>query len=156
VIKELFLAVGVAIVAPPACKKAAAPASDPAPAPTVSELPARWAALHLPTDGLQKIESGTDEHTCTLDYAGNDSDALWDKVTAALKAAGYVPACNSTEIHVRGFRKGDDRLAMKIDSIGGLVVSIFDAHGKEPLLHGVCFGLLKLGPPQEVSPRTLE
>ena len=93
-----------------------------------------------------------DAHGYYADYAGADADNLWAKVTTALKAAGYADACTAFGGNVRGFAKGDDKLATKIDSLGGpLSLSIFDEQGKEPLLHGVCFGKYTAGPPERIK-----
>jgi hypothetical protein len=55
------------------------------------------------------------------------------------------------EGHVRGFSRGDDQLAAKIDTLGGLALTVFDAQSKEALLHGACFGRLQLGPPRRIK-----
>jgi hypothetical protein len=106
----------------------------------------RWSALHLPQDGLQALQPQTNEHGYYADYAGADEAALWAKVSAAMTAEGYAPACHLFDGHVRGFAKGDDKLVAKIDTLGVLALSIFDEQGKDALLHGVCFGKYQLGP----------
>jgi hypothetical protein len=117
----------------------------------VKKTPARWSDLHLPADGLEKVQPETDDHIYYADYTGVDEAGLWAKVTAALGAAGYSPGCSMFEGHVRGFSKGDDQLAAKIDTLGGLVLTVFDAQSREGLLHGACFGRLQLGPPQRIK-----
>ena len=145
------LAAALAAVATPACKKAG-PATAGAPAAAATDVPKRWADLRLPTDGLKEVLARTDAHGYYADYAGADADNLWAKVATALKAAGYADACTAFEGNVRGFAKGDDKLAAKIDSLGGpLSLSIFDEQGKEPLLHGVCFGKYTAGPPERIK-----
>jgi len=115
------------------------------------KTPARWSALHLPADGLEKVLPETDDHIYYADYTGVDEAALWARVTAALGAAGYEPACNMFDGHVRGFSKGADQLTAKIDTLGAVALTIFDAQSKEALLHGACFGKLQLGPPQRIK-----
>ena len=95
------------------------------------KTPARWSALHLPADGLEKVLPETDDHIYYADYTGLDEAALWAKVTAALGAAGYKPACSLFDGHLRGFSKGDDQLAAKIDTLGAVALTIFDAQSKE-------------------------
>ena len=47
---------------------------------------------------------------------------------------------------VKGFIKGNDKLAMKIDPFGvKLFLAVFNEKGKDPLLHGVVFGKNKIG-----------
>ena len=115
------------------------------------KTPPRWSALHLPADGLEKVLPETDDHIYYADYTGVDEAALWVKVTAALGAAGYQPACSMFEGHLRGFSKGADQLAAKIDTVGVVALTIFDAQSKEALLHGACFGKFQVGPPQRIK-----
>jgi hypothetical protein len=130
----VFVAAGAAA---PACTK---------------RVPARWAELRLPTEGLQQVRPRTDDHGYYADYAGDDEAALWGKVSATLSAAGYAPACNMFDGHVRGFARGEDRLAAKIDTLGGvLAFAIFDEQGKESLLHGACFGKYQVGPARRIK-----
>ena len=147
------LAAALAAVATPACKKAG-PATTGAPAAAATGVPKRWADLRLPTDGLKEVLARTDAHGYYADheYAGADLGGLWEKVATALKAAGYAPACTAFGGNVRGFAKGDDKLAAKIDAFPGVLsVSIFDEQGKDPLLHGVCFGKYTAGPPERIK-----
>ena len=94
----------------------------------------------------------TNEHGYYADHSGADAAALWAKVSTALRAAGYAPVCNVLDGRVRGFAKGDDKLTAKIDTFGDVLsLSIFDEQGKDPLLHGVCFGKYKLGPEKRIK-----
>jgi hypothetical protein len=150
-IAGLAAAVVVAAIAAPACKKTGPAATATA---TAADVPKRWADLRLPTDRLKKVLARTDAHGYYADYeyAGADQGGLWEKVATALKAAGYAPACTAFGGNVRGFAKGDDKLAAKIDAFPGVLsLSIFDEQGKEPLLHGVCFGKYQLGPRETIK-----
>ena len=136
----------LSLTAAPACSKKP-PASGAAAVEAKVQVARRWSDLHLPAGGLQKVSPRTDDHGYYADYSGSGDAALWEKVSSALRAAGYLPACNVLDGRVRGFAKGDDKLVAKIDSLAGvLALSLFDAAGKDPLLHGVCFGKYQLGP----------
>lgn len=148
----LRMAGAVLLGGAPGCTKKATAIAPAAPV----DVPKRWSELRLPADGLTKVLAGTDAHGYYADYAGSDRDGLWQKVTAALGAAGYAPACTAFDDTVRGFAKGGDKLAAKIDSLGGLSLSLFDAQGHEPLLHGVCFGRFTAGPPKAINPSDLD
>lgn len=137
------------------CAKKARPDS-PTAALAAADVPKRWSELRLPAEGLTKVLARTDAHGYYADYAGIDAAALWSKVTAALSAARYQPACSVLDGNVRGFARGAEKLAVKIDSLGGVALSIFDEQGSEPLLHGVCFGRHQLGPPRVIKPSGLE
>jgi hypothetical protein len=146
------LAAGVvAALAAPGCKKTA-PATAAMAIDVPAGVPKRWAELRLPSDGLKEVLARTDAHGYYADYAGTDPGDLWEKVAAALKAAGYAASCNVLAGNVRGFAKGDDRLAVKIDAFAGvLALSIFDGQAKEQLLHGACFGKYQVGPPERIK-----
>jgi hypothetical protein len=142
---------GIAAVAVPACKKTGAATAGTT---SATSVPKRWVDLRLPTDGLKEVLARTDAHGYYADYeyAGADPSGLWEKVATALKAAGYAPACTAFEGNVRGFAKSGDNLAAKIDAFPGVLsLSIFDEQGKEPLLHGVCFGKYQAGPPERIK-----
>jgi hypothetical protein len=115
------------------------------------KTPARWSDLHLPAEGLEKVLPETNDHIYYADYTGVDEAALWGKLTTALGAAGYQPACSMFEGHLRGFSKGDDQLAAKIDTVGVVALTVFDAQSKEWLLHGACFGKFQVGPAQRIK-----
>jgi hypothetical protein len=141
------------IAANPACKKKTAPppSSQTAAAPTAGLAP-RWTSLHLPTDSLKAVLPATNEHGYYADYAGRDEAALWAKVSGAMHTARYIPGCNVLDGRVRGFIRGEDKLAAKIDTFGDVLsLSIFDEQGKDPMLHGVCFGKYKLGPAEKIK-----
>ena len=150
----LAATLAVAAVATPACKKAGPATTVTTGVAAATDVRKRWVELRLPTDGLKEVLARTDAHGYYADYNyfGADPSSLWEKVAAALKAAGYAPACTAFGGNVRGFAKGDDKLAAKIDAFPGvLALSIFDEHGKEPLLHGVCFGKYQAGPPERIK-----
>jgi hypothetical protein len=112
------------------------------------KVPKRWSDLGLPTDGLQKVLKETDEHGYYADHVGHDVAAFWEKVSTAIQRAGYTPACSEFDGLIKGFSKGNDRIVVKIDTLSGstdglLALAIFDEQGKDPLLHGVCFGKYK-------------
>jgi hypothetical protein len=148
----------LSMLAGTACAKKtpAPPGSTAAPAEANAAVPKRWADLHLPADGLQKVTADTNAHGYYAEYAGTEDAVLWQKLSAAMQAAGYAPACNVLDGRVRGFSKGSEKLVAKIDTIGGTLLSLFDEKGSDPMLHGVCFGKYHLGPPQKVDPKTLE
>src|SRR6478735_8693897 len=106
---------GAVILGAPGCTRKAQPDSTAPAAP--GDVPKRWSALRLPADGLTNVLARTDAHGYYADYAGSDAAGLWSKVTAALNAAGYKAACSVLDGNVRGFAKGGDKLAAKVDSL---------------------------------------
>jgi hypothetical protein len=105
------------------------------------KLPSPWAGLGLPTQGLKKVQDGTDQHGLYAEYAGTAAGPLLDTATAALRHAGYTDACTAFDGNVRGFSLNGSRLVAKVDMFGDTaLLSVFDEDGHEPLLHGVCFG----------------
>lgn len=109
-------------------------------------IPAMWRPLGLPSEGLVLVSPDTDAHGFYADYHGDDREALLRDVSRRLLAGGYTQSCTSFEGYVIGFSKGSRQLAVKVDAVGVLALSVFDAEGKEPLLHGVCFGRYHAGP----------
>lgn len=109
-------------------------------------IPAAWAPLNLPSSGLEVVSADTDEHGFYADYRGSDRQALLDEVSRRLVAAGYTQSCTAEDGYVLGFSKGERQLAAKVDAVGVLMLSVFDESGKEPLLHGLCFGRYHAGP----------
>ena len=106
-----------------------------------STIPKPWSDLGLPTSGLKSVSDKTNEHGFYADYSDVQAPRLMELVSDRLRAAGYRPACSVFHDSVKGFAKGASRLAVKVDAFPGVAaVSIFDKQGKEPLLHGVCFG----------------
>jgi hypothetical protein len=91
------------------------------------------------------VSPESDEHGFYADYAGHDSAALLAQVSRGLASAGYSQSCSAVDGMVLGFSNGRRQLALKVDTLGGLVLSLFDAEGKEPLLHGLCFGQYRAG-----------
>jgi hypothetical protein len=146
-----------ATLAAASCRKQAPPTAP-------VELPRRWAELQLPTDGLLKVDTRTDEHTFAAHYPGLSDAPLLAKVAAALERAGYVPACHLFDGHVLGFGKGSDqlvantiRLAPPLAPPGGMVIlKIADQKSPEASMHDVCFGRVKLGPPTQLYGGALE
>ena len=109
-------------------------------------IPSAWAPLNLPSQGILAVSLDTDEHGFYADYRGSDKQALLEEVSRRLVAAGYAQSCTAEDGYVLGFSKGDRQLAVKVDAVPVLVLSVFDARGKEPLLHGLCFGRYHAGP----------
>jgi hypothetical protein len=104
-------------------------------------IPRPWSDLGLPTSGLKSVSDKSNEHGFYADYSGVEAARLMELVSDRLRAAGYTPACSAFHDTVKGFANGASRLAVKVDSFPGVAaLSIFDKQGKEPLLHGVCFG----------------
>jgi hypothetical protein len=113
-----------------------------------SSVPTRWSSLPYPKEHLSAVESATNEHGIYLQYEGLARAQLLQEVEAGLKAAGYVKVAEAFEGTVVGYSKGEERLAVKVDQFGEkLFLAVFDAQGKEPLLHGVVFGKYRLDEP---------
>ncbi|SHH00633.1 hypothetical protein [Massilia sp. CF038] len=111
-----------------------------------NNVPARWASLPYPKEHLSAVEDTTDEHGIYLEYKGLDREQLLQQIEAGLTASGYVKVGEAFEGAVVGYAKGEDKLAVKVDQSGEqLFLAVFDAEGKEPLLHGVVFGKYQLG-----------
>jgi hypothetical protein len=115
------------------------------------KVPAPWSQLDLPTAGLKEIDPDTDEHGYYAEYARTDRDGLLAEMSERLRSAGYKPACTALEGTVLGFSRGEHNIALKVDAVPELWLSIFDEHGKNNLLHGVCFGRYQLGEPTVVK-----
>ena len=147
----------LAAVGAAACRKAAAPAAP-------IELPKRWAELHLPTDGMLKLDPRTDEHTFAANYPGRSDAPLLAKVAEALQRAGYSRGCTLFDGHVLGFSKGDDQLVVNTIRLapplappeGLLILKIVDQKAPEANIHDVCFGSVRLGPPTKLYGGALE
>jgi hypothetical protein len=93
----------------------------------------------------------SNQHGFYAEYAGRDREALLAEASRGLLKAGYSQSCSAEEGYVLGFSKGSRQLALKIDLLPGPFLSLFDEKGSEPLLHGLCFGKYRAGPPQELS-----
>ena len=124
--------------------------------PAVPALPAAWAPLDLPTAGLVVVSPETNEHGFYADYRGSDRQALLDEVARRLVAKGFTRSCAAEDGYVLGFTKGGRQLAVKVDVIGVLVLSVFDAKGKDPILHGLCFGRYRAGPSHTLDAKEKE
>jgi hypothetical protein len=111
----------------------------------------RWRDLGLPSEGLVEVYPSTDEHGFFGDYTGTTGDHLLEVTTSALEEAGYVRRCEAFEGRVRGFRRGEEELGVKVDLLGERVgLSVFDGASSEALILGVCFGRLRVGPEDPV------
>ena len=128
--------------------KTASETSKPSPP---SAVPAEWLALGVPTAGLVRVLPESDEHGIYADYADREEAVLFDEVSRGLAAAGYSQVCTAVDGHVVGFSNGHRQLALKIDLLPEPYLSLFDAEGKEPLLHGLCFGRYRAGPSRTLT-----
>jgi hypothetical protein len=120
-------------------------ACRPAP-PGPPQVPKMWEDLGVPTEGLLRVLPDSNEHGFYADYSGHDPSILLDDVSHRLARAGYKRTCTALDGYVVGFTNGCRQLALKVDIVGALYLSLFDAAGKEPLLHGLCFGRYREGP----------
>lgn len=114
--------------------------------PMTQRIPKMWSALGVPSEGLQRVLPESNEHGFYADYSGRDRSALLAKVSRGLAHADYKQTCTAVDGLVVGFSNGTRQLALKVDIVGVLYLSLFDAEGKEPLLHGLCFGRHHEGP----------
>lgn len=111
-----------------------------------ADIPYRWRSFPYPKEHLSKVEKETDDHGIYIEYSGVSREQLLKQVEANLIAAGYAKVGEEFSRTVLGFSKGEERLAVKVDQFDKkLFLAVFDAQGKEPLLHGVVFGKYKLG-----------
>jgi hypothetical protein len=102
--------------------------------------------LNLPTEGMVRVLPESDEHGLYVDYCGKDRQLLLEDVSRRFVSAGYLQACTAEDGYVLGFSKGTETVAVKVDQVGVLALSIFDEHGLDPILHGLCFGKYRAGP----------
>ena len=114
--------------------------------PQTQKVPKMWSDLGVPSTGLQRVSPDSNEHGFYADYSGRDRSALLGEVSRGLTNAGYTQTCTALDGLVLGFSNGRRQLALKIDIVGVLSLSLFDAEGREPLLHGLCFGRYHEGP----------
>ncbi len=117
----------------------------------LSDVPKAWSDVGVPAAGLLRVLPESDEHGFYADYAGRDRTALLAEVSRGLVKAGYSRSCTAIDGLVLGFSNGHHQLALKIDTLPELSLSLFDANGKEPLLHGLCFGRYRAGPWRTLS-----
>ena len=136
-----------------ACRPATAvrTTSNASPVAQQSAMPNAWSDVGVPAAGLLRVLSETNEHGFYADYAGRDRAALLAEVSRGLVSAGYSQSCTALDGWVLGFSDGRRQLALKVDALPELSVSLFDADGKEPLLHGLCFGRYHGGPWRTLS-----
>lgn len=129
----------------------------PSPVPPAGlELPKRWRSLRLPTEGVVRVDPQSDAHGVYVDYRGKDRQLLLEDVSRRLVAAGYVQSCTAEDGYVVGFSKGPDQVAVKVDQVGVLALSIFDERGLDPILHGLCFGKYRAGPSHRLDAKEKE
>jgi hypothetical protein len=119
--------------------------------PPPSGVPKAWSDVGVPRAGLLRVSPESNEHGFYADYAGGDRAALLAEVSRGLVNAGYSQSCTAVDGQVLGFFDGRRQLALKIDMLPELSLSLFDANGKEPLLHGLCFGRYRAGPSHTLS-----
>jgi hypothetical protein len=116
------------------------------------KIPERWAKLGMPSQDLHEVREETNEDRFSADYKGSTPEQLTARVENALVAAGYAPACNQFEGRVRGYARGEDRLLVKVDSIGPVIaLSVGNKQGADRLLYGICFEGYQLGEPVRVK-----
>ena len=143
----LVLSLGVA------CRQApeVQPTLDFRKVPAPSDVPKAWSDLGVPRSGLVRVLPESNEHGFYADYAGEDRDALLAEASRGLVKAGYSQSCTAVNGNVLGFFDGRRQLALKVDALPELSLSLFDEDGKDPLLHGLCFGRYHSGPTQTLS-----
>lgn len=111
----------------------------------------RWQDLDLPEAGLERVHDHTSEHHFVADYVGVTQEELMGQATMALERAGYSKECEALEGRVRGFRRGERELAIKVDLLGPkLGLMVFDEFSSEELIIGICFGRNTLGSPEPI------
>jgi hypothetical protein len=116
------------------------------------KIPERWAKLGMPSQDLHEVRGETNEDRFSADYKGSTPEQLTARVESALVAAGYKPACTQFEGRVRGYANGEDKLLVKVDSIGSVVaLSVGNKQGADRLLYGICFEGYELGEPVRVK-----
>jgi hypothetical protein len=148
-----FYAIAIVLILGLACRQAgdAKTASDTPKSLPPSAVPPEWSALGVPTSGLVRILPESNEHGIYADYSDRDEAVLLDEMSQGLAAAGYSQVCTAVDGHVVGFSNGHRQLALKIDLLPQPYLSLFDAEGKEPLLHGLCFGRYRAGPSRTLT-----
>jgi hypothetical protein len=109
-------------------------------------VPEPWSQLGVPSERLVSVSPDSNEHGFYGDYSGRDRSALLADVSRGLERAGYKRKCAAADGLVWGFSNGARQLALKIDQLPELSLSLFDEQGKEPVLHGLCFGRYRAGP----------
>jgi hypothetical protein len=108
--------------------------------------PSEWRGIPLVKDKLVKVEDTTNDHGLYAVYSGISRAEVFQRVATVMAGAGYTKVGEAFEGSVHGYTKGTEQLAVKVDQFGDqLFLAIFDAKGKEPLMHGVMFGKYQLG-----------
>ncbi len=109
-------------------------------------VPTEWRGIPVVKDKLVKVEGDTNDHGLYAVYGGVSRAVVFQRVAAAMAGAGYTKVGEAFEGNVHGYTRGAEQLAVKVDQFGDQVfLAVFDAQGKEPLVHGVVFGTLQLG-----------
>lgn len=108
--------------------------------------PTEWRGIPVVKDQLVKVEGDTNDHGLYAVYSGVSRAEVFQRTAAAMAGAGYTKVGEAFEGSVHGYTKGSEQLAVKVDQFGDqLFLAVFDAKGKEPLMHGVMFGKYQLG-----------
>ncbi|MBB6563442.1 hypothetical protein HNP48_006162 [Acidovorax soli] len=108
--------------------------------------PTEWRGIPVVKDKLVKVETTTNDHGLYVEYSGVSRAEMLQRVATSMASAGYAKVGEAFEGNVHGYVKGAERLAVKVDQFGDQVfLAVFDAQGKEPLVHGVVFGQYQLG-----------
>jgi hypothetical protein len=116
------------------------------------KIPERWAKLGMPSQDLHEVRDETNEDRFSADYQGAAPEQLAARVERSLVAAGYKPVCTQFEGRVRGYASGEDKLLVKVDSIGPVIaLSVGNKQGADRLLYGICFEGYQLGEPVRVK-----
>jgi hypothetical protein len=141
----------LALVLIAGCRPAAEVHERPEPPPSsTSAIPAAWSGLGIPTARLVRVLPESNEHGFYADYSGS-RELLLARIVDGLATAGYSRSCTALDGDVIGFSNGRRQLALKIDLLPEPYLSLFDEQGKEPLLHGLCFGRYREGPWRTLS-----
>ena len=110
------------------------------------EVPEQWARLGIPARGLVKVYDDTNKDGFYADYKTYSNDELVEMVRQGFLNSGFEETCNEFQGRVRGFKRGDLELVVKVDSLGDKQgLSVFNGNGNEKLIFGVCFHGYKLG-----------
>jgi len=112
------------------------------------EVPKKWQQLGIPNEGIIKVYSHTNENGFYADYDGYTSGKLIETIASNLQASGYSEVCSKFDGMVKGFQKGNEKYILKVVDLGEKSgISLFNEHGEEPLLFGICFKGYRLSDP---------
>ena len=116
------------------------------------KVPENWQSLGIPSQGLVKVYDHTDSNGFYADYKGYTSEDLSQQIGTRLLELGYTEVCSEFAGMVKGFQNHETKFIIKVDELGGKIgLSVFNEHGAEPLLFGLCFKGYKLGKPIRVK-----